>query len=363
LALDDGPHLGDSWVIPRPFRAAIPAEEAPCPSRLEVKAVANSTGRHPVTGLRLLLDGRPYLGKKGFHPVANPRPGAAEASWTVALPPGKHTLAVQAETAVSKGLSPTVEVTRAGGETEKPNLYILAVGVSAYPGKMRLNYAASDAELITRTFRERSKTAFGKIEVKLLTDAEATRAGILEGLDWLGARMTPLDVGIVFFSGHGAKDEAGNFYLVPVDVAPEDAARTCVNGETLKQALTDMPGRLVAILDCCHSGTAAESFRPGRADNLARDLVTDDCGVVVMCASLGREYAMESEQTRAGFFTLSLVEGLSGRADFNKDRVIHLHELDVYAALRVRELSRGQQNPLTGRPPTVRSFPLARQGP
>jgi uncharacterized caspase-like protein len=134
-----------------------------------------------------------------------------------------------------------------------------------------------------------------------------------------------------------------------------------VPGERLKEALGDMPGRLVAMLDCCHSGSVAERGPPARADGLVRDLVTDDYGVVVMCSSLGREYSLESPETKAGFFTLGLVEGLSGKADFNKDKVIHIHELDRYAALRVRQLSGGRQNPVTGRSPTIRSFPLAQQ--
>ena len=47
-------------------------------------------------------------------------------------------------------------------------------------------------------------------------------------------------------------------------------------------------------------------------------------------------------------------------ADFNRDRVIHLHEVDRYAFYRVRQLSGGMQTPVTGRPSTIRSFPLAR---
>ena len=35
-------------------------------------------------------------------------------------------------------------------------------------------------------------------------------------------------------------------------------------------------------------------------------------------------------------------------------------EMDLYAARRVRELSEGKQNPVTGRPPTIRSFPIAK---
>ncbi|HZT79760.1 MAG TPA: hypothetical protein VFA26_06050 [Gemmataceae bacterium] len=80
-----------------------------------------------------------------------------------------------------------------------------------------------------------------------------------------------------------------------------------------------------------------------------------------MCSSLGREYSLESPATRAGFYTLALVEGLSGKADFNRDGVVHFHELDVYTRLRVRELSRGRQNPTSSRPETVRLFPLAKR--
>ena len=135
---------------------------------------------------------------------------------------------------------------------------------------------------------------------------------------------------------------------------------TLFPGELLKEHLANMPGRIIAMLDACHSGTVAEDFQVSRPDNLVRDLVTDDCGVVVMCSSLGREYSMESSATRAGFFTLGVTEGLSGRADLNHDGVVYVHELDAYAAARVRQLSRGEQHPVTGRPPTIRSFPLSR---
>src|SRR5262249_26091702 len=74
----------------------------------EVRAPAGSRGNSPVTALRLLLDGRPYEGQKGLRVIDKPRLGEVTASWTVALPPGRHALAVQAESAVSKGLSDPV---------------------------------------------------------------------------------------------------------------------------------------------------------------------------------------------------------------------------------------------------------------
>lgn len=330
-----------------------------------VKGVAEGNEKNPIVAMRLLVDGRPYQGGAGVKRFAPAKP-KAEATWKVALAPGPHTLHVQAESAVSKGMSAPLPVTRIG-EEEIPNFYMLAVGVSDYPGDMKLNFAASDAELISRTFKEKSKAVFGTIEIRTLTNKEADKKSIMEGLDWLKSKMTSKDIGVFFFSGHGMRDPRGRFFLVPVDVKEEDPAGTCVSGDEFKMRLENMPGRLVAILDACHSGAATGST-PGkqkpkpqaaRPDNLVRDLLTDDYGVVVMSSSLGSEYSIESPATKAGYFTLGLTEGLSGRADFNKDGVVFIHELDVYATLRVNQLSGGRQNPTTGRPPTIRPFPLA----
>jgi len=37
-------------------------------------------------------------------------------------------------------------------------------------------------------------------------------------------------------------------------------------------------------------------------DDLVRDLATDDYGVVVMCSAMAREYALESNEHRHGYF-------------------------------------------------------------
>jgi WD40 repeat protein len=333
-------------------------------AKLEVKATARSQGRHPVTALRLLVDGRPYQGQAGIRIVARPRPGEVRASWTVELTPGRHALAVIAESAVSKGLSESVEVVHTGAKPAGlPNLNVLAIGVSDYPGDLKLHYAAADAEAIAKVFKEKSGRAFDKIEIKLLTDKRVTRRSILQGLDWLDKQMNPRDVAVIFLSGHGTKDPDGNFYYVPADVDLNRPAGTCLSGEELKKRLEAMPGRIIAVFDACHSGAAAQKqrSRPGAlTDDLVRDLVTEDYGVIVMCSSLGGEASIESSEIEHGFFTMALVEGLSGRADFNKDGIIHFSELDQYAGIRVKQLSAGKQTPVTARPSTVRSFPLAK---
>jgi|GEM_PF-2287553 len=326
--------------------------------KVVVKATATSA-KHPITAMRLLVNGRPFKGSAGVQRFANAQ-NTAEASWEVPLPPGTHTFAVIADSAVSKGMS-KVGIGVRPGEPPKPNLYVLAMGVSVYPpGVNQLHYCASDAEMLAKAFQEKSKTVFNRIEVKVLTNKGASKKGMLEGLDWLKSKMTSQDVGIVSFSGHGTKDPFGQFYLCPSDMDPKDEDHvTFLSGKLFKDRLDEMPGRLVAILDACHSGVVAEKGPPA-ADTLVRDLTAADSGVIVMCASAGREYATESRLTKAGFYTLGLVEGLSGYGDVDGDGVVYIHELDLYATIRVKQLSGGRQNPTLGRPQTVRPFPIAK---
>jgi WD40 repeat protein len=328
-------------------------------AKITVKASAKSA-KHPVTAMRLLVDGRPFEGSAGVRRFDNPQ-ASAEATWEVPLTPGPHSFAVIAETPVSKGMSRVSTLARSG-EPPKPNLYVLAVGIAEYPGANRLNYCASDARMLAKAFQSKSQAVFADIEVRVLTDADATRKGIREGMDWLKSKMTAKDVGIVSFSGHGMRDPfTGKFYLVPVDLNDKDPVGTAFSGDEFKNRLENMPGRLVAILDACHSGTVAEKMRPPvRTDGLVRDLVAEDSGVIVMCASLGREYAIESNLTKAGFYTLGLVEGMGGHGDVDQDGIIYIHELDLYAGARVRQLSGGMQNPTLGRPPGIRPFPIAK---
>ena len=345
-------------------------------STVEVRFIAKPVGKHPITAVRLMVNGRPYPGADGLKKFETPRTNQVRDAWTVRLSPGVNTIAVQAESAVSKALSEPVEVTlnKARGaelepdEKEKklelPNLYVLAIGVSEYPQEaLKLKYAAKDATVLAKTLQATSHSLYRNVEVKVLTDKDATRRNILQGLTWLRKQMTQRDVAIVSFAGHGSQDADGKLYLLPVDVDKEDLLSTAVPGEQIKSVLGGIPGRVIVLLDACHSGAVDGDKRRAAGsltDDLVRDLVTDDYGVIVMCSSMGREFSLESATVEHGFFTLALVEGLSGKADYNKSGVVYLNGLDLYVTTRVKELSKGKQHPVTTRPTSIRSFPLSR---
>ena len=69
---------------------------------LKVHAQAKSDGRHPVSALRLLVDGRPSTEAGGLKTFAAAKAGAVEGRWTIKLDPGVYRIGVQAESDVSK---------------------------------------------------------------------------------------------------------------------------------------------------------------------------------------------------------------------------------------------------------------------
>ena len=196
-------------------------------------------------------------------------------------------------------------------------MYVLAIGINAYPGSLKLNWAVDDATAIGEGLQGRgAPRPFGKVETKLLLDDKATKEGILAGLDWLKA-MTPDDTAVVFYAGHGHRDrKTGQFYLLPQDVDVGDLDKTGVTGTQLKDKLKAMPGRVLVLLDACHCGSIGQSpADPGSlTDDVQRQLAAPDCGVVILCAAMAQEEAGEAAAVKHGFFTAALLKGLGGEA-------------------------------------------------
>jgi WD40 repeat protein len=333
-----------------------------------VRAQAVAQPGHPVTALRLLLDGRPYNGELGRKDLGDDPAGANEKTetWQVRLEPGRHRLAVIAESDVSNGVSSEREVIYDQQQAEPPRLYALLVGVADYEDEsLRLKYAADDAELLDRTLREKAKNAFATVEVKRLVDRQATREAFFSGLQWLKDSMKTQDVGIIFFSGHGHRDDDGIFYMLPAEVKRQSIAATALDSALFKRKLAGIKGTLVVLLDACHAGAVdkdAEGVRQLRpiTSEFIRDMVQEDSGIIMMCSSRGQEVSREDAQLGHGFFTQALTEGLSGGADSNKDGKVYLTELDSYLFDRVKTLSEDRQHPVTAKPASVVPFVVSR---
>ena len=114
------------------------------------------------------------------------------------------------------------------------------------------------------------------------------------------------------------------------------------------------------MVDTCHSGSVTGKRR-GISDmtDALRELVHTESGVVVMTASTGMEVSHERAEWGHGAFTKALIEGLKGKANYNRDNTVDIKELDLYITNREKELTNGSQHPTTEIPKTLPNFPVA----
>lgn len=162
------------------------------------------------------------------------------------------------------------------------------------------------------------------------------------------------DLLLLYYSGHGIKDEYGDLYLAVKDSESETLSASSIDAGFIRRQIDKTQSRRnVVILDCCFSGAfgagVAKSIlgsNPGVEDILAGS----GYGRVVLTASNSVEYAWEGDRLlgdgRQSVFTQHLVEGMqSGAADLNQDGYITLDELYDYVYDRVLSGGHTRQTP------------------
>jgi hypothetical protein len=102
---------------------------------------------------------------------------------------------------------------------------------------------------------------------------------------------------------------------------------------------------------------ASEPTQPD-VDKLANELASAETGIIVFSSSTGREFSFESSEWQRSAFTKALLEAFKGGADFEHNGTISIAELEIYLSRRVKELSSGQQHPVSAKPKTVPDFDI-----
>ena len=245
-----------------------------------------------------------------------------------------------------------IEAYTSSPEIFKPDLYVLSVGISEFEDQgVRLTYAHSDAEAIAEQFAGLEGSLFRKVKVKTLVNEEATLLNIRRQISWLEREATQKDMILVFYSSHGALDHKGNLYLLTRDFDPHNLFATALNIRDLTEGMNGTPCKKLIFLDACHSGQSGmnllASIKALNLNEAVGEIVSKEPGLTVMTSSSGNEFSYENPRWGHGAFTKAILEGLRGEADFNKNRVISLLELNLYVTERVKELTRGRQHPFT----------------
>ncbi|MGD0617732.1 MAG: caspase family protein [Bryobacteraceae bacterium] len=352
-------------ALPPVVRIVSPSDGAEVSSaEVALRYSVRSASGDPVTGLRILLDGRPLPEVRGVTPA----PAAPQGTTMVTIPARDCELSVIAENRNGASEAASIRLHWRGSASEneqftiQPKLYVLAIGISAYPEPYTLHMAARDATDFVEMMKRQNGRLYRDVETKLLTDAQATRDNILDGLDWIQRATTQHDVAMIFLSGHGANDTFGTYYFMSVDSDAERLKRTGLEYSQITETVRDLAGKVLVFADTCHSGNIMGGRARGGPPDinaLINELASAENGAVVFAASTGRQVALERDEWGNGAFTKALLEGLAGGADYQGTGRITVNMLDLYISERVKELTNGAQTPSTTKPQTIADFPIA----
>jgi len=216
----------------------------------------------------------------------------------------------------------------------------LLIGVSQYgPGFNQLPAAANDVEAMQRVLRHPDMGDFD--DVQSLIDPDPQEMGTaIENLFGNGRRD---DLLLLFFSGHGVKDESGNLYLATRATRKNERGglirSTAIAARFVQEIMSDSRAkRQVVVLDCCFSGAFGEGLlaKDDNSVDVRRQLGGE--GRVVLTSSTSTQYSFEQQGADLSIYSRYLVEGIeTGAADLDEDDVISVDELHEYANIKVQK--------------------------
>src|SRR5215471_13126229 len=145
---------------------------------------------------------------------------------------------------------------------------------------------ARDAEDLERVLAD---PEVGGFEVKTLLNRPALEISVAIEKFFLNRKRE--DLLLLYYSGHGLRDDDGQLYLTAVNTQLIDRVRplraTAVGASFVKDAMRRSSSRRqVLVLDCCYSGAFADALREkGGAALTIRDEFEQGRGVVLLTAS------------------------------------------------------------------------------
>ncbi|HEX3996161.1 MAG TPA: caspase family protein, partial [Acetobacteraceae bacterium] len=251
-------------------------------------------------------------------------------------------------------------------------MYVLTVGVSKLSNAAwDLANPANDAKALADLLRQDKARLFGAVSVKTLTDADASKANIIDALKEIGGSATPDDVVVIFLAGHGRTVD-GHYYFAPSDMGShdttlmeqvnaakaDDAFDKAVDGvfrteglgqDDLLPLIQGMQAtRIAFLLDTCYSATLADANAVLRHD--VNDTVTNRIGHAsgrfVLSGSFTEAFdsgagsdAKVGEEGH-GLFTSYLLRALQGDAGTDDTGRIDIYKLATFTQQHVQSASR-----------------------
>jgi uncharacterized caspase-like protein len=218
--------------------------------------------------------------------------------------------------------------------------YALLIGVGEYgEGLTSLPAAPRDVAAFTEVLQNPQMGGFDEVK-PVINPNQAEMAREIEL--WFQGRE-PDDLVLLFFSGHGVKDDRRNLFFAARNTEKQRDSlirSTATSAQFILNCIRWCKAKYqVIILDCCYSGAFGDFLaRDDGEINLKEQLGAEGC--VVLTATNSVDYAYEEKGADLSIYTRYLVEGIvSGAADEDEDGMITVEELHRFAGRKVEAAS------------------------
>jgi len=271
-------------------------------------------------------------------------------TFSISLSPGENKIKATAFSNQRTESVPAEITVNYQGSKSSADLYMLVIGIDNYKNpKYKLNYALADASGFKSSIEKGSQGIFGKREIIYLSDAQASKEGIVKAFATLKTNAKASDVFILYYAGHGvmSEEQKSEFFIVPFDVTQlygnnEQLRDKGISAKELQEFSKEIKAqKQLFVFDACQSGGMVEHLaNRGAAEEKAIAQLARSTGTYWLAASSSEQFATEFSELGHGLFTYTILQALKGEADgSNKDKKITVKEISSYLNDMVPELS------------------------
>ena len=212
----------------------------------------------------------------------------------------------------------------------------LLIGNSVYPDDPHnlpeLRGPVNDLPLLREALTDPELGLFRNEDVRVLP--ERSKREITTAMEEFLQRAVRNDVVVLYYSGHGRRDEFDNLYLCARDTRSNLLMSTAISDNEINGMMRSSAATtFVLILDCCYSGAFKGGGLPANLRGAGRFLISS--------SRHGQLSADADQPSGASAFTHHLVAALrSGELDPNHDGYVSLNDVYDYVLTRLQEDTR-----------------------
>ncbi|MEO0409583.1 MAG: SUMF1/EgtB/PvdO family nonheme iron enzyme [Cyanobacteria bacterium P01_A01_bin.135] len=211
--------------------------------------------------------------------------------------------------------------------------YALLIGCSDHgEGLTSLRASLNDVAALACILRDPALGQFDQVTTLLNPEPQALR----EAAETLFYTARKDDLVLLYFSGHGIKDDRNRLYFSTrlTRKTPEGTLvkSTAVPASFVQDQMTECRSRRqILILDCCFSGAFADGMIAKDDGRVDLPMALGGQGCVILTSTTATQYAFEQSEMALSLYTQQLIKGIAtGDADADADGFVAIDELHDY---------------------------------